>query len=62
MKRIKVQILVLALVPMLAVIGFAGFSVYETKLLLSHHQHMRPLTRIAEDAGNVIHELQKERA
>ena len=61
MKRIKVQIMVLALVPMLAVVGFAGFSVYETKVLLSHHEHMRPLTRIAEDAGNVIHELQKER-
>ncbi len=61
MKRIKVQILVLALVPMLAVVGFAGFSVYETKVQLSHHEFMRPLTRIAEDAGNVIHELQKER-
>lgn len=61
MKRIKVQIMVLALVPMLAVVGFAGFSVYETKVQLSHHEFMRPLTRIAEDAGNVIHELQKER-
>lgn len=61
MQRIKLQILVLALVPMLAVVGFAGFSVYETNVQLSHHEYMRPLTRIAEDAGNVVHELQKER-
>ncbi|WP_298821311.1 nitrate- and nitrite sensing domain-containing protein [uncultured Roseibium sp.] len=61
MKRIKVQIGLLAIVPMLAVVGFAALSVYEKSVELAHHEFMRPLTRIAEDAGNLIHELQKER-
>jgi len=61
MKRIKLQIAVLAGVPMLAVIGFAALSVFEKVVELSHHEFMRPLTRIAEDSGNLVHELQKER-
>ncbi|MEO0976984.1 MAG: methyl-accepting chemotaxis protein [Pseudomonadota bacterium] len=61
MKRIKLQIAALAGVPMLAVIGFATLSVYEKVVELKHHDFMRPLTRIAEDSGNLIHELQKER-
>lgn len=61
MKRIKLQIAMLAGVPMLAVIGFATLSVYEKVVERSHHAYMKPMTRIAEDAGNLIHELQKER-
>ena len=61
MKRIKLQIAALAGVPMLAVVGFATLSVYENGVELNHHDFMRPLTRIAEDSGNLIHELQKER-
>ncbi|MEP1932832.1 MAG: nitrate- and nitrite sensing domain-containing protein [Roseibium sp.] len=61
MKRIKLQVGLLAAVPMAAVIGFAGFSVYEKVVELSHHEYMRPLTRIAEDSGNLVHEMQKER-
>lgn len=61
MKRIKLQIAMLAGVPMLAVIGFATLSVYEKVIERSHHAYMKPLTRIAEDSGNLIHELQKER-
>ncbi|WP_306142961.1 methyl-accepting chemotaxis protein [Roseibium sp. MMSF_3412] len=61
MKRIKLQIAALAGVPMLAVVGFATLSVYEKVVELHHHDFMRPLTRIAEDSGNLIHELQKER-
>lgn len=60
-KRIKTQVVMLAALPMIAVAGFAGLSVWEKVVELSHHEYMRPLTRIAEDAGNVIHELQKER-
>ncbi|MEM5581857.1 nitrate- and nitrite sensing domain-containing protein [Roseibium sp. AS2] len=41
--------------------GFAAFSVYEKAVELSHHSFMRPMTRIAEDSGNLVHELQKER-
>lgn len=61
MKRIKLQIALLAILPMLAVAGFATLAVVEKAIELSHHEFMRPLTRVAEDAGNVVHELQKER-
>lgn len=46
---------------MVAVVGFAALSVYEKAVELSHHSFMKPLTRIAEDAGTIVHELQKER-
>lgn len=61
MKRIRLQIGLLAAVPMLAVVAFAALSVAEKVIERSHHAYMRPMTRIAEDAGNVVHELQKER-
>ncbi|MES0884305.1 methyl-accepting chemotaxis protein [Roseibium sp. SCP14] len=61
MKRIRLQIAVLAGIPMLAAIGFATLSVYEKVTERSNRAYMRPLTRVAEDAGNLVHELQKER-
>ncbi len=61
MKRIKMQIALLAGVPMLAVVGFASLSVYEKVVEMRNHAYMKPMTRVAEDAGNLIHELQKER-
>ncbi|WP_415715993.1 methyl-accepting chemotaxis protein [Roseibium sp.] len=61
MKRIRFQIGLLAAVPMLAVVAFAALSVAEKYIERSHHAFMRPMTRIAEDAGNLVHELQKER-
>ncbi|MBO6758567.1 MAG: methyl-accepting chemotaxis protein [Roseibium sp.] len=61
MKRIKLQIAIIGILPMVAVVGFAALSVYEKAVELSHHSFMKPLTRIAEDAGTIVHELQKER-
>ena len=61
MKRVKLQIGLLAAVPMLAVVGFAALSVYEKVVERSHHAFMIPMTRIAEDSGNLIHEIQRER-
>ncbi|POF28710.1 methyl-accepting chemotaxis protein [Roseibium marinum] len=61
MKRIKLQIALLAGVPIMGLAGFATLSVYEKAVELSNHSYMRPMTRIAEDAGNLAHELQKER-
>jgi len=61
MKRIKVQIALLAAIPMVAVIAFASFSVYVRSLELSEHAYLRPLSQVAENAGNLVHELQKER-
>jgi len=60
-QRIKIQVLSLALIPLLAVVVFAGVALGEKYVELSKHAYMPSLTRIAEDAGNVIHELQKER-
>ncbi|MES0882427.1 methyl-accepting chemotaxis protein [Roseibium sp. SCP14] len=61
MKRVKLQIGLLAAVPMLAVVGFAALSVYEKVVERSNHAFMKPMTRIAEDSGNLIHEIQTER-
>ncbi len=61
MKRIKLQVGLLAAVPMIAAVGFAAFGVYGKVSELAKHDYMRPLTRIAEDAGNLVHELQIER-
>ncbi|MEP3046263.1 MAG: nitrate- and nitrite sensing domain-containing protein [Roseibium sp.] len=61
MKRVKLQIGLLAAIPLAATIGFATLSVYEKVVELSHHEFMRPLTRVVEDAGNLVHEMQKER-
>ncbi|GAB2208877.1 hypothetical protein ROS1_56950 [Roseibium sp. ROS1] len=61
MKRIRLQIGLLAGLPMVAVFGLAAFSIYEKAAERAHHAYMRPMTRVAEDAGNLIHELQKER-
>ncbi|MTI45416.1 methyl-accepting chemotaxis protein [Roseibium hamelinense] len=61
MKRIKLQIALLATIPMIAVIAFASFSVYVRSIELSKHAFLRPLTQVAENAGNLVHELQKER-
>ena len=60
-KSIRIQIAALAVVPLLAVAGFAALSVYEKYEQVMHHDHLRPLAVLAEDGANIIHELQKER-
>jgi len=60
-KSIKTQIAMLAVLPMIGVAAFAAVSVAEKYIEMTHHEFMRPLSRLTEDAGNVIHELQKER-
>lgn len=60
-QRIKMQIMSLALVPLVAVLGIAVFMIGQKTQVLSEHEFMPPLTRVLADAGNVIHELQKER-
>ncbi|WP_350335526.1 methyl-accepting chemotaxis protein [Coralliovum pocilloporae] len=61
MQNIRLQITALALLPMVAVLFFSGLSVYEKVVEYGHYEHMRPLTRIAEDSGNAVHVMQKER-
>jgi len=61
LKHIRVQIAVLAVVPTVAMTIFAFIAVAEKYIELKHHDFMRPLTYLAEDGANVIHELQKER-
>jgi len=47
MKRIKLQIVVLALVPMLAVAGFAVLTISEKASERAAHAYLRPLITVA---------------
>ncbi|MEM8796737.1 MAG: nitrate- and nitrite sensing domain-containing protein [Pseudomonadota bacterium] len=60
-KTVRMQILALVAVPMFAVFAFATISIVEKYIEYSHNSVMRPLSRLAEDGANIIHELQKER-
>ena len=61
MVRIRHKVAAMVALPILAIAGFAALSVYEKAVELSRHEFMRPVTRIAEDAANIIHEIQIER-
>ncbi len=60
-KSLRTQITILALVPLTGLILLAGFTVYEEYNQRREIQFILPLSHIAEQAGNLIHELQKER-
>ncbi len=61
MVRIRHKVAAMVALPILAIAGFAALSVYEKAVELSRHEFMRPVTRIAKDAANIIHEIQIER-
>ena len=61
MVRIRHKVAAMVALPILAIAGFAALSVYEKAVELSRHEFMRPVIRIAEDAANIIHEIQIER-
>lgn len=61
MKKIKLQIALLGLVPMLAVATLSSLWVIEKNQERSHYVAMQPLVTVAADAGDVVHELKKER-
>ncbi|MEP3279357.1 MAG: nitrate- and nitrite sensing domain-containing protein [Stappiaceae bacterium] len=60
-KSLRTQIAVLALVPLTGLIILAGVSIYEKYVERHHHEIIQPLSYIAEQSANLIHELQKER-
>ncbi len=61
LKTIRAQIAMLIVVPMLGVLFFVSTFVYEKYIERKYNSEMQPLTRLVEDSGNIIHELQKER-
>ncbi len=61
MKSIKLQIALMALLPLILLVGLAGVSVYREASELSTHRQLLPLTRLSFNAGALVHELQKER-
>ncbi|MBB4302690.1 methyl-accepting chemotaxis protein [Rhodobium orientis] len=61
MKNITLQIALAALIPSLAVVGLAGNTMLERYETYSEIRTMVPLTVMAEDAANLVHEIQKER-
>ena len=61
LKTIRAQIAMLIVVPMLGVLFFVSSLVYEKYIERKYNAEMQPLTRLVEDSGNIIHELQKER-
>lgn len=61
MKSIKMQIAVVGLLPLLALVGFTVSAVLHEAAELDEHRQVLPLTKLAYNAGLLIHELQKER-
>lgn len=60
-KTVNAQIISLVVVPFLFIATFAAVSIYEKKSEWFHHELMRPLSHLAEDGAQIVHELQKER-
>ncbi|PLX38463.1 MAG: nitrate sensor protein [Hyphomicrobiales bacterium] len=58
---VRAQIIALALVPLIGLLGFSGFTLHERYDAYRQLTVMEPLTDIAGGIESVIHELQKER-
>lgn len=61
LKTIRAQIAMLIVVPMIAVMFFLGTTLYDKYIERKYNSEMQPLTRLVEDSGNIIYNLQKER-
>ncbi|NVK33781.1 MAG: nitrate- and nitrite sensing domain-containing protein [Rhodobacteraceae bacterium] len=61
MKRIKLQIALVALLPMVGIFGISGYVLFKQSSELSLREQLLPLTRLSLNAGEIVHELQKER-
>lgn len=61
-KSIRIQITSLVLVPITASLLFAGVAIWEKNTELTHHDQMKPLIYLAEDAFNLVNSIQLERA
>lgn len=61
-KSIRLQIISLVLVPMTASIFLSGMAIFEKKSILSHHEQIKPLIYLTEDAFNLVESIQLERA
>jgi methyl-accepting chemotaxis protein len=61
LKTIRAQIATLIVVPMLGVVFFLSTTLYDKYIERKYNSEMQPLTRLVEDSGNIIYQLQKER-
>jgi len=61
LKTIRAQIAMLIVVPMLAVVFFVSNTLYGKYIQRKYNAEMLPLTKLVEDSGNIIYQLQKER-
>ncbi|HAT87768.1 MAG TPA: nitrate sensor protein, partial [Rhizobiales bacterium] len=61
-KSIRLQITSLVFVPIIAAFLFAGIAVWEKYTELAHHDQMKPLIYLAEDAFDLVEAIQVERA
>jgi hypothetical protein len=61
LKTIRAQIAMLIVVPMLGVVFFLSTTLYDKYIERKYNSEMQPLTRLVEDSGNIIYQLQKER-
>lgn len=55
------KILLALMLPLLAMAGFAGLQLLERQQLASHMSQLHGLTGLALTAGDLVHELQRER-
>ncbi len=62
LKTIRAQIAMLIVIPMLGVVFFLSTTLYDKYIERKYNSEMQPLTRLVEDSGIIIYQLQKERA
>ncbi|GJM01194.1 MAG: hypothetical protein DHS20C07_28730 [Methyloligella sp.] len=62
LKTIRAQIAMLIVIPMLGVVFFLSTTLYDKYIERKYNSEMQPLTRLVEDSGVIIYQLQKERA
>ncbi|MBD1549543.1 EAL domain-containing protein [Roseibium aggregatum] len=61
MNRGKFQIFLVAILPIMAVIGFTGMFVSEKATIRSRNIELKPLTSLVSNASDLVHALQIER-
>ena len=59
--RIRTQILLIVLLPLIGMFGFGGYVVAEQRAAARATAAISEVTAIAPDISNLVHELQKER-
>ncbi len=59
--NLRSRILLILVVPVLSLLGIAGWSVHQKWASVQRYERLIPLAEVAQSASAVVHELQKER-